>query len=387
MKRVFLKPRFKGMQLHSLYNYLISNPPSGYEIISPPVTNTHSFTKLASKNRNYFYKQCMYYFGSLPYILKQISESTKNIKNFDLIYASQHVLTTEKNWIVDLEYANALSGYLDLRLSKNVISKKLSSKKCKCIMPWSDWSLKTLKNSFDCKNFSEKIKVVRYTVPPKNNIENKKDSKLKILFLGSINPANIASFEFKGIYETIEAFLELQNDYDNIELIIRSLIPTEFKKKLENNKDVKILEKPLSNQELERLFLTSDIFPHSGFEVLNLSVLEAMSYGLPVISTSLYNTPELIKNMKNGLLIELPNTELFHSKNGAPNDYSKEFFTSMRKNRPFMKNKLVELLKLLIENKKLRTEIGRQSRLTIEKGEFSITHRNDVLREIFEKAI
>jgi len=59
----------------------------------------------------------------------------------------------------------------------------------------------------------------------------------------------------------------------------------------------------------------------------------------------------------------------------------------MRKNRPFMKNKLVELLKLLIESKKLRTEIGRQSRLTIEKGEFSITHRNDVLREIFEKAI
>ena len=387
MKKVFLKPRFKGMRLHSLYNYLISNPPSDYEIVSLPVTNNHSFTRLTSKHRNYFYKQCMYYFGSFPYILKQILESTKDIQSYDLIYSSQHVLSTEKNWIVDLEYANALSGYLDLKLSKNIISKKLSSKNCKYIMPWSDWSLKTLKNSFDCRNFSEKIKVVRYTVPPKKNIENRKDSKLKILFLGSINPANIASFEFKGIYETIEAFLELQNNYENIELIIRSVIPVELRMKLENNKDVKIFEKPLSNEELEKLFLTSDIFTHSGFEVLNLSVLEAMSYGLPVIATSLYNTPELIKNMKNGLLIELPNPKLFYTKNGTPNDYSKQFLTEMRKLRPFMKDKLVESLKFLIENEKLRKEIGRQARLTIEKGEFSITRRNELLREIFEEAI
>ena len=107
MKRIFLKPRFKGMRLHSLYNYLISNPPSDYEIVSLPVTNNHSFTRLTSKHRNYFYKQCMYYFGSFPYILKQILESTKDIQSYDLIYSSQHVLSTYTNWIVYLAYAYA----------------------------------------------------------------------------------------------------------------------------------------------------------------------------------------------------------------------------------------------------------------------------------------
>ena len=91
--------------------------------------------------------------------------------------------------------------------------------------------------------------------------------------------------------------------------------------------------------------------------------------------------------MKNGLLIELPNPKLFYTKNGTPNDYSKQFLTEMRKLRPFMKDKLVESLKFLIENKKIRTQISRQARLTIEKGEFSITRRNEILREIFEESI
>ena len=387
MKTIYLKPRFPGIKLHSLYSHLINNPPLEYKIISPKMNSSHSFTKLASKHKNYYYKQFLYSFGSFPYILKQITQTTKQYEEADLTYASQHVITTKKNWIVDLEYSNALSGYFNLRLSKNIISKKLSSQNCKFIMPWSDWSLETLKKSFDLKNWSEKIRVVRYTVPPKKNTEIKKKSGIKILFVGSTNPANISSFEFKGVYEIIEAFLEIQGDYDDIELIIRSVLPPQMKKRLEGNNGITILEESLSNDELENLYLTSDIFPHSGFEVLNLSVLEAMSYGLPVIATSLYNTPELIEDMKNGLLIELPNPKLFYAKNGTPNDYSKQFLIEMRKLRPFMKDKLVESLKFLIENEKLRKEIGRQARLTIEKGKFSITRRNEILREIFEESI
>lgn len=387
MKTIYLKPRFPGIKLHSLYNQLINNPPSGYRIISPKNNFNHSFTKLASKHRNYYYKQFLYSFGSFPYILKQITQTIKEYEKADLIFASQHVITAKKNWIVDLEYSNALAGYFDLTFSKNIISKKLSSQNCKYILPWSDWSLETLKKSFDARKWSEKIKVVRYTVPPKKNIENKKRNGIKILFVGSTNPANIDSFEFKGVYEIIEAFLEIQDNYDDVQLIIRSVLPENIKKQLQNNNKITILEKPLSNEELEKLYLTSDIFPHSGFEVLNLSVLEAMSYGLPVIATSLYSTPELIENMKNGLLIELPNPKLFYLKNGTPNDHSKQFLIEMRKLRSYMKDRLVESLKLLIENEKIRKEIGLKARLTIEKGEFSITKRNELLREIFEESM
>ena len=36
MKTVFLKPRFKGLTIHSLNNELIENPPQNYKIITEP---------------------------------------------------------------------------------------------------------------------------------------------------------------------------------------------------------------------------------------------------------------------------------------------------------------------------------------------------------------
>jgi len=33
MKTIYLKPRFLGIKLHSLYSHLINNPPSGYTIV------------------------------------------------------------------------------------------------------------------------------------------------------------------------------------------------------------------------------------------------------------------------------------------------------------------------------------------------------------------
>jgi len=389
MKKVFLKPRFNWTVLHSLYNDLIQNPPENYKIETLNGKQGHSLTTLgSSKARNYFYKTLFYHLGGLPFTFAKTFEHSVKFDNYDLIYASQHVIKTEQPWIVDLEYANGLSGYLDLLLCKKIISKRLKSKSCKAILPWSNWAAETLRNSIDCKDFEEKIKVLRYTVSPKkiSNIR-KKNSSIRILFLGSMNPSNVDSFEFKGLYETLDAFIELQKKYDNLELIIRSLVTPEIKEKARKYSNIKILEKPLNPSKLEELYQSTDIFPHAGFEVLNLSVLEAMSYGIPVIATSLYNTPELIKHMNNGILIDLPDPHLFYTKNKAANDYSRSFLYSMRKLRPYMKEKLIENMKLLIEDSSLREKISREAASTIEEGEFSVKHRNNILKEIFDKAI
>ncbi len=387
MRTVLLKPRFKWTRLHSLYNELIKNPPENYKIETVKEIKKSNITKLrSSKYRNYLYKTLFYHLGELPYILSQLTQSSVNYEKYNMIFASQHVIKTEQPWVVDLEFANALNGYLTLSLSKHIVSKRLNSKSCKAILPWSNWAENTLRNSLDCKGFQDKIKVMRYTVTPKKFVTKKKDLTTKILFLGSGNPSNILSFEFKGLYETVDAFIDLQKKYDNLELIIRSMVPFEIKEKTKEYSNIKILDQRLSEIELENLYRSADIFPHAGFEVLNLSVLEAMSYGLPVIVTSLYSTTELIKNMKNGLLIDFPNPNLFYSKNGTPNDHSKSFENAMRKLRPYMTDRLKENMKLLIEDSSLRNKISREAALTIEKGEFSIENRNKLLKEIFDYA-
>jgi len=254
-------------------------------------------------------------------------------------------------------------------------------------LPWSKWAENTLRNALDCKNFENKINVVRYTVSPKTKpLSIKKDKKIHIFFIGSNNPANIHSFEFKGLYETIDAFIELQRKYDNLELVVRSIVPSDIKKRVKKFSNIKIIEESLSERDLEKLYLSSDIFSHSGFEVMNLSVLEAMSYGIPVIATSLYNTPEAIQHMKNGILIELPNPRLFYTKHDIPNDFSKSFLNHMRALRPYMREKLVKYMALLIEDSALRHKMGREAELTIRQGEFSLKKRNSLLKNIFDDA-
>jgi len=111
-----------------------------------------------------------------------------------------------------------------------------------------------------------------------------------------------------------------------------------------------------------------------------------MSYGLPVIATSYGNTPEAIKHMKNGLLIDLPNPSLFYTKNNIPNEYSNPPLRAMGRLRPYMVDKIKECMKLLIEDSSLRQRIGREAATTIENGEFSLKNRNALLKEIFDNA-
>jgi glycosyltransferase involved in cell wall biosynthesis len=119
---------------------------------------------------------------------------------------------------------------------------------------------------------------------------------------------------------------------------------------------------------------------------MNFSVLEAMSYGLPVISTDIFNTPESIQDGINGFLIRPTNIEKFYTKYELPNEHSLSYLKEVRKARPFMTKKLIEKLRLLIEDEKLRERIGWQARKTIEEGEFSITQRNNLLKRIFDEA-
>ena len=387
VKNIVLKTRFRGAPLHALYNELMQSPPENYKFIKTEISEKSPLIKITFQYDNNIYKRVLYHFGSLPYFLVQLSGSNIKYQNCDLIFAAQHLIKTEQPWVVDLEFANALTAYCSLDLSKNVISKKLKSRECKAVLPWSKWGANTLLNSIDCKEFKNKIHVVRYTVPPKHNNGIKKDkSMIRMLFVGSINKCSAMRERYKGIYENVEAFIELQKKYDGLELIIRSTVTPEIKEKTKKYPNIKILDVPLTDLELSQLYASADIFPHSGYEALNLSILEAMSYGLPVIATSLYNIPEAITHMKNGMLIDLPKPDLFYTKNKTPNEYSNPPVHAMRKLRPFMVDKIKECMKLLIEDASLREKLGKEAMLTIESGEFSIKRRNALLKEIFDDA-
>jgi len=373
--------------LHWLYKELQKNPPAGYKIILPESDDVNKFSTILSKSRSRIYKKIIYHMNALPYILYQLRDNVPIPKETDLIYAAQHIVSTEKSWIVDVELASALSGYSDLILVKGVIAKKLKQKNCKKVIAWSNWAKRTILRTFEEKSIIEKIQVVRYTTLAKKLEKKKEDSIIRILFMGSINPGNILNSEYKGIYETVNSFLRLQKEFgDKIQLIIKSRIPESIRDIIGNNKGIILIEKMLSQQEVQNLYLTSDIFPHIGYETMNFSVLEAMSYGLPVIATDIFNTPELIQDSKNGFLIRPPNVDRFYTKNELPNEHSLSYLKEIRRIRTYMTDKLTEKMRLLIQDANLREKIGSQAKKTLEEGEFSIQNRNNLLKNIFDEA-
>jgi glycosyltransferase involved in cell wall biosynthesis len=352
MKSIFLKGRSQSAPSHSLYRELMRHPPAGYQIFSGKAEATgkqqiDSFSKnqqmiynFDNKLRSSYVREVWREAKTLIYMGIKKTQNLRSIIeiNPNLIYASQQLLFTKIPWIVDFEFANGLVDYGDIRLCGRFVQKTLASRFCKKIMPWSEWAKRTLIRSLDCSRFKEKIDVVHFGLEAKDFVKNEDNDKVRLLFVGSTNRLNYLNFEWKGGYEVVEAFLELNKKYENIELVVRSWMPPQIIEKYANNPKIKLLYNPLSNEELHRLYASSDIFMFPSYLNLGMVILEAMSYELPVIAPRIYDVPEAIEDS------------------------------------------------ILIEDDSLRKKIGKNARSVIEKGEFSIKNRNKKLKRIFDEA-
>jgi len=108
---------------------------------------------------------------------------------------------------------------------------------------------------------------------------------------------------------------------------------------------------------MQGLYRKCHIFPQVGYGTVTTSILEAMSYDIPVVVLNLFNNSELIQHGKNGMLINVSDTEGFYSKHELPNEHSKKFENAMLRSRLEITDRLTESLRLFIEDKTLRNKI------------------------------
>ena len=74
-----------------------------------------------------------------------------------------------------------------------------------------------------------------------------------------------------------------------------------------NNKDNIIFHGKLNRDEIDHIFLNSDIYVQaSNYEGLPHSLLEAMSYGIPVLCTPVGECKEILGNEDRGYILDLP---------------------------------------------------------------------------------
>jgi len=133
------------------------------------------------------------------------------------------------------------------------------------------------------------------------------DGVIRLLFLGWLG-------ERKGIWDLLDVIIEHKSELIG-KFVLRfggNGFEDEIKKKISDNhiEDICQFEGWVNGQKKVDLLNWANVFILPSYnEGLPISILEAMSHGLPIISTPVGGIPEVVKNGENGLLIEPGNKE------------------------------------------------------------------------------
>lgn len=154
------------------------------------------------------------------------------------------------------------------------------------------------KEKFSCIIPKEKMTVVENYSRLQPEI-NRNICNNQILFLGAINP-------MKGSLDMVDVVYELKKANPEIKMVIAGDGEIEAVKSKAKEKGVfdnLIFPGWVRGEEKEELLRNSDIFFLPSYtEGMPMSILDAMGYGLPIISTNVGGIPRLVKEGENGRL-------------------------------------------------------------------------------------
>jgi glycosyltransferase involved in cell wall biosynthesis len=143
------------------------------------------------------------------------------------------------------------------------------------------------------------LKKFKYSEKVINNKVNKFSVPLEFVYIGGTK-------QLKGISYLLDAFEVLENDNVRLTIIGKNDL---IKSQYNNYKNISFTGLIL-HEEVSKILSKMDvmIFPSLG-EGMSLSILEALSSGLPVICSKNSGTNDLIENGANGFVIEIQSTQ------------------------------------------------------------------------------
>jgi glycosyltransferase involved in cell wall biosynthesis len=358
------------------YEFVVSNQPAGKWVKAAARLDMARFLLKASD-------------GIIPTALAKswLDRWNKPLPDAVLTYAVDHLVFRPEPWVVEVEYASALVGIhpKHFKRFKHVTERALASPYCRRILCWSEASRRSLLTDLDSQRFHHKSEVVHYAVPPAPFAKEYRDGKIKLLFVGSGTSKGV--FEGRGS-EVFEVFVLLCQQYRNLELVVRSDVPAYVKALYGGMENLRIMDKIVPRDVLEREFQSADIFLFPSYHTLPLTILEAMSYELPVVTIGSWANAEYVEHGKTGLVAPRSRKVPDHfAGTRQPNFLAPSFPQAMRTPDREAVAALVATVALLIEHPELRQRLGKAARWEVEQGKFSLARMSRKLTQIFDEAV
>lgn len=311
----------------------------------------------------------------------------------DLIEAVLSPIRTRSRWVYSLgdfpgacafDFAGApLPRAVRVAYLKNLFSRKNFKK----LMFRSKAGLETLSSygGIDPASLDGKVTVVYPAVRRvADDCVRFSDGDLRLFFSGE--------FFRKGGVHVVDAFERARRRYPGISLTIccderidfntsNQSLRTEYLHKIKTLPGIQHKGRIPREQLMTEVYPDTDIFLMPTYvESFGLAIVEAMAFGIPVISTNHFAIPEIIEDGVSGLLIDTSRFEcdrLFvgYTVRDIPPDF-----------RAYMTDAVFNHLCRLIESLELRRSIGLAA-LNVARTKFSFDRRNAAMLDIYRQAL
>lgn len=315
-----------------------------------------------------------------------------DLSGCDIVESVISPVITEKPWVYSLAcYQEALAfdyfGVRTPRFLRNLFMQNLLCREnCKKLVFWSEAGKQTLKTYAGISNqtiWEKSVAVypgIRSVDPALIRFN---DDKVNILFSGD--------FFRKGGANVIDAFEEAQKRFPHISLRVCCDEKIDFNTSNEEMRQ-HYLDKIRSNPDItfgrvSRERMINEILPDTDIyllptyaETFGFAVLEAMAFGIPVISTNHMAIPEMIVDGESGFMIDTLKYDMEQMFRGYVINHIPDDFKN------FVTHELAKRLCELVESADLRRFMGKAG-IEITRTKFSFAARNEKMKTIYAEAM
>jgi glycosyltransferase involved in cell wall biosynthesis len=322
-------------------------------------------------------------------------------KSQGLVFLTSMPYTYGQNpWVIEIEdpttlfyplIENGNTAYVNLADSPYfpIVKAVLESDQCKAIITHVRSTSRMLPALFKSKAVTNKVHYTPLGValPTRwqRHDDHEADGTLNLLFINSW--CQIAdNFYVRGGLDVLEAFAILHERYPQIRLTLRSALPPlhdHFHRILDAGW-VRVISRFLPSDEMEALLAGSHIFLLPAARIHVVSLLQAMSYGLAVVTSDGWGIEEYVTHERNGLIVKGR-----YGKSSWADEQAgmlREDYETMYTADPEVVEGLVEAVSRLIEDRDVRRRLGRTARLDVQ-NTYSLEQWNWGLKVALDSAL
>ncbi|MFA4887929.1 MAG: glycosyltransferase family 4 protein [Candidatus Nanoarchaeia archaeon] len=342
------------------YKYLLSSPPEGIEYLNVArqkgaITSAKKFWLLTRIKVNI---RRILNWLNLPIVNSHLTPSSEE---YNLIHCA-HCLSknTEEPWVADMEgvWSMFVSGFNN-PIAIRRIKKTLLKKNCKMIIPWSEHAKRDILKLFP--EASKKVELVYPAVPSQKKVSSER--KDVVVFVAR-------DFRLKGGVVALETMKKIKMRIPKVRCVVIS--PTSRALK-EDYLGIEFYDL-MPQKDLFKIMSQAKVFLYPSFmDTFGFTILEAMSFGVPVVAlkTSLTDSVSEIIKEGEGFLIDSEMTHRNITKEGIDK----------------ISQKLVEPCVKLLKDASLQKKMSKNCLKAISSGRFSINNRNKKLKKIYVEAL